>query len=311
MSLAQSRFWFLKHLIEDPTPFNVTVQLEVEGTLRQRDLELAVLAVGQRHEALRTCLFQDVHEQPMQGVLDASPIRLETGTYSSEAELQLEMQMFLDHVYDLEHARGMRIMLLSATNGGSPSYLVVGYHHINMDGVSFQILLNDLPHAYSHKPFAGKVLQYPDYATRQRSQQASGAWDADLAYWRQEFASPVLVLPLLPLGSARQRYAHALTRYEHHTATFRIPAPLAAKIRALSKQTKTSPYQLYLTTLLVLLARPTSSNNPTNTTNPTSVDVNSDICIGVADAGRVDADAAIGIGLYLNLLPVRLRYDPG
>ncbi|KAF2193876.1 hypothetical protein K469DRAFT_744670 [Zopfia rhizophila CBS 207.26] len=317
MSFAQSRFWFLKHYIEDPTTFNVTVMLEVIGTLRQRDLELAVLAVGQRHEALRTCLFQDEHEQPMQGVLATSPLRLETKTYSSEAELQMETQMVRDNVYDIEHGRVMRIVLLSAATNGSPSYLVVGYHHINMDGISFQLLLNDLSQAYGHKPLAQKVLQYPDHAIRQRSQQASGAWDEDLAYWRQEFVSQPLppVLPLLPVASARQR--HALTRYEDHKATFRVPKPLAAKIRALGKQSKTSPYHLYLTTLLVLLARLSRTSTSASTTSAHSASASasesasdSDICIGLADAGRVDADAATGVGLYLNLLPVRLRYAP-
>lgn len=310
MSFAQSRFWFLKHLIEDPTTFNVTVMLKIDGTLRQRDLESAVLSVGQRHEALRTCFFRGEHEQPMQGVLAASPLCLEARSYSDDAELQLEMQMIRDHVYDLEHGRFMRIVLLSATTSGSPSYLVVGYHHINMDGVSFQVLFNDLSHAYGHRPLASNVLQYPDFATRQRSQHASGAWDADLAYWREQFVSqpPPPVLPLLPLGAARQRYAHALTRYEHHTATFRVPKPLAARIRALSKRAKTSPYHLYLTTLLVLLARLTSTSTSTTTSN---VDAGSDLCIGVTDVGRVDADTATGIGLYLNLLPVRLRYAPG
>jgi hybrid polyketide synthase/nonribosomal peptide synthetase ACE1 len=308
MSFAQSRFWFLKQYIEDPTTFNVTVMLEVIGTLRKSDLERAVMAVGQRHEALRTCLFQDEHQLPMQGVLATSPLRLEAKTYSSEAELQMEAQMVRDHVYDIEHGRVMRIMLLSATNE-SPSYLVVGYHHINMDGISFQLLLNDLSQAYSHKILPQKVLQYPDHAIRQRGQQKSGAWDEDLAYWRQEFVSQPLppVLPLLPVASARQR--HALTRYEDHKATFRVPKPLATKIRALGKQSKTSPYHLYLTTLLALLARLSHTKDNENTTSTKSASASAlDICIGLADAGRVDADAATGVGLYLNLLPVRLRY---
>lgn len=310
MSYAQSRFWFLKHYIEDPTAFNVTVMMEIIGSMRERDLELAVLAVGQRHEALRTCLFQDKDDQPMQGVLATSPLTLETRTYSSEEELQMEVQMVRDYVYDVEHGRGMRIVLLSPAVSGSPSYLVVGYHHINMDGISFQLVLNDLSQVYGHRPLSQKVLQYPDHAIRQRNQHGNGTWAADLAYWRQEFVlrQPPPILPLLPVTSAHQR--HALMRYEDHKAAFRVPRPLAAKIRAFSKQSKTSPYHLYLTALLVLLARLTRKSTGAADTDMDS-DSDPDMCIGLADAGRVDADATTGVGLYLNLLPLRLRYDPG
>lgn len=77
MSFAHSRFWFLKQYIEDPTTFNGTVLLEVIGTLRKSNLNRAVMVVGQRHEALQTCLFQDEHQLPMQGVLGTSALRLE------------------------------------------------------------------------------------------------------------------------------------------------------------------------------------------------------------------------------------------
>lgn len=120
-----------------------------------------------------------------------------------------------------------------------------------MDGISFQLLLNDLSQVYSPEASAQKVLRYLHFAICQRSPQRSGACDEDLAYWRQEFVSQVL--PLSPVTSARHR--HALTRYENQKTTSRVPKPLATKIRALGKQSKTSSYHLYLTAMLALLER--------------------------------------------------------
>jgi hypothetical protein len=58
---------------------------------------------------------------------------------------------------------------------------------------------------------------------------------------------------------------------------------------------------------LVLLVRLTRTNTSASTTNANS-DADSDMCIGLTDAMRLDADATTGVGLYLNLLPVRLRH---
>ncbi|KAI9776743.1 MAG: putative Hybrid PKS-NRPS biosynthetic cluster [Geoglossum umbratile] len=296
MSYAQSHFWFLKHYVEDQTTFNITVTMEVSGTLHQKDLERAVVAVGQRHEALRTCFFLDKNQQPMQGILKDSLLRLEKKAYSNDVERQLEIQMIRDHTYDIENGESMRILLLSpmSPRNRQSSYLVIGYHHINMDGISFQLLLNDLRQSYSHKPLVGDVLQYPDHAVRQRRQHEKGNWRDDLEYWHREFKEHPPVLPLLPVASVRQR--RALTRYEHHKVEFRVGPDLATGIRSVCKQGKISPYHFYLTAFKVLLARLSGIL---------------DLCIGVADGGRIESDTLTSIGLYLNLLPLRVQYKPG
>lgn len=296
MSYAQSHFWFLKHYVEDQSTFNIAVTLEVSGALKQKDLGRAVIAVGQRHEALRTCFFLDKNQQPMQGIMKDSLLRLETMSYSNDAGRHLETQMIKDHTYDIEKGKTMRILLLSpAPPAGNhrPSYLVIGYHHINMDGISFQLLLNDLRQSYSHKPLVGEVLQYPEHASRQRQQYEGGKWRADLDYWRGEFKDHPAVLPLLPVASVRQR--KPLTKYEHHKAEYRVDPNLATGIRKVCKEAKISPYHFYLTTFKVLLARLSGTL---------------DLCIGVADSGRIENDALASIGLYLNLLPLRVQYKP-
>lgn len=296
MSYAQSHFWFLKHYVEDQSTFNIAVTLEVSGALVQKDLERAVVAVSQRHEALRTCFFLDKNQQPMQGVMKESLLRLETRPFSNDAGRQLETQMIKDHTYDIEKGETMRILLLSPTppRDHQPSFLVIGYHHINMDGISFQLLLNDLRQSYSHQALIGDILQYPEHTSRQRQQYEGGKWREDLNYWRGEFKEHPSVLPLLPVTSVRQR--KPLTRYEHHKAEYRVDPDLAKGIRNVCKQAKISPYHFYLTAFKVLLARLSGTL---------------DLCIGVADGGRIENDTLTSIGLYLNLLPLRVQYKPG
>ncbi|KAI5194188.1 hypothetical protein AUEXF2481DRAFT_704711 [Aureobasidium subglaciale EXF-2481] len=294
MSSAQSNFWFLRHYIEDQSTFNITVTLQVNGKICLADLERAVSAIGQRHEALRTAFFLDELEQPMQGILMESQLRLEQESFANEAQLQSIMGKIKGHEYNLEAGEIMRIIHISSeTEKSSPSYLVVGYHHINMDGISFQIVLDDLRRSYERRPLTPGILQYPDYGVRQREQAVRGEWDDDIRYWKNQFQELPSALPLLPVTSIKQR--KALMHYSHLKVEFKVGNEMARNIHRTCKELKISPYHFYLAAFHVLLARYSST---------------SDLCIGVADGGRVENDTMTAVGLFLNVLPLRSRYNP-
>lgn len=101
--------------------------------------------VGEHRQGLRTGFI--VHNgQPAQVILEKSLLRLETKTVTSEVEVEEELDRAKQHVFDLRSGETMRILLLES----SPrhSYLIISYHHINMDGVSFLALVADLANAY-------------------------------------------------------------------------------------------------------------------------------------------------------------------
>lgn len=72
MSFGQSMFWFQKIYLEDQTTLNHTGCFHVHGALRVNDIERALHAVAQRHEALRTCFFMDETLKPVQGVMKST-----------------------------------------------------------------------------------------------------------------------------------------------------------------------------------------------------------------------------------------------
>lgn len=300
MSFGQSRFWFLRTYLEDQTTFNITCSICLRGDLRIDDFGTAVRMVGQRHEALRTCFFVDDQQQPMQGVLAASTLSLERREFNNDHELEQEVTKLKEHVYDLEGGQTMRILLLSQSSPQSSSsyqsrhrhQILIGYHHINMDGISLQILLAELEKAYNHQPINSAVLQYPDFTSRQRQEYSKGKWNDDIVFWRKEFPDFPPTLPLLSLSEAKSR--QALTRYEHHRVDFRIDSTLAANIRDMCRKSKITPYHFYLATFEALLLR--------------FSDV-SDLCIGVADGNRTESDMLDSIGFYLNLLPLRFKLN--
>ena len=298
LSFGQSRFWFLKHYVQDQTSFNISTVIKLHGEIQFDALAEAVLAVGQRHEALRTFFFTDeTTRRPRQAMLPAPAFHLERATIAGDEELGDAVRRLKSHVYDLERGEALRIQLLSL----SPErhYLLLGYHHIYMDGIGYVIFISDLEKAYSGtldtKPPRSEVLQYPDFTERQIREYETGAWSDELAFWRSQFPDLPAPLPLLPLAGASARpSSSANLGLGSHTASWRIPKDLADRIAQVSRQFKVTPFHLYVAVFHLLLYRYTNLRAE-------------DMAIGVADGNRKEADVLQSLGIFLNVLPLRLK----
>ncbi|KAK4146869.1 uncharacterized protein C8A04DRAFT_25448 [Dichotomopilus funicola] len=293
ISLSQSRFWFLHHLLADPSTYNVTLHYHITGPLRIPDLARAVRTVTARHEALRTAFLADPTDpsQAYQKVLPTSLVRLDHRPLSSPSDLDAEYARLQSHPFDLASGDLMQLVLLS--DGPTSHHLLINYHHIIMDGVSLQVFFTDLDKAYTHRPLGPRPPQYPALSTAQRTAYTSGAFATDLAYWRSVFPAddPPPVLPLLPMAKGNARLAMGL--FDTHQVSRRLEGGLVGKVKALARAQRATPFHLYLAAFKVLLF----ALLPETT----------DLTIGIADAARHE-DAVMGsIGFFLNLLPLRFR----
>ena len=293
MSFGQSRFWFLKFYLDDPTTFNITTSIRLNGSLDIDRFGRAVKFVGQRHEALRTSFFIDKNDQPMQGVLRRSILTLEHKRINDDADIASEYARIKGYTYDFGRGETMRIVLLSLSD--TLHQLIIGYHHINMDGISLEVLLADLQQVYDKKKIPPVVAQYPDFSLRQRTEHARGQWHKEIDFWKSEFADVPPPLPILPITTKTVR--SSLTKYSLNTSKFNIDQSISAQIQNACRKTKTSPFHFFLAAFKTLLFRYCS-------------DGQGDICIGMADSGRNDGDVSDSIGFFLNLLPLRFRPQP-
>jgi len=290
MSFGQARFWFLKSYLEDQTTFNITTSIRLSGRLNIDSFQKAVKAVGRRHEGLRTSFFMDRNNQPMQGVLRRSPLHLEHIRVSSQEAIELEYAKIKNHRYDIGSGETIRISLLSLAD--DLHQLIIGYHHINMDGMSLEVILRDIEMLYYNRPLAPVPLQYPDFAKLQRKEHLSGKWHKELAFWKKEFADIPAPLPILPLSKTSAR--SPLTSYSANTVKFKIDAATSAQIQNACKRTKTSPFNFYIAAFKTLLYRFSKAT---------------DISIGMADGGRNNEAVSDTTGFFLNLLPLRFHLD--
>lgn len=207
MSYASSRFWFLMRYLEDPTTFNLTCRLQFTGRIRESDADRAIAALGVRHDAFRTAFYSnpDQLNEPTQGVLseEDSPLRLERRRIESEDEVGRETEELMKYHFKLHRGESIRIKLLSLSD--TTHFLIFGFHHIAIDGFSFNILLAEINKLYDDVPLPPVTCQFSDFAERQRRAVEEGKMDSEMAFWKGEYPDFPEPLPLFPVSHGSKR----------------------------------------------------------------------------------------------------------
>ena len=290
MSYGSSRFWFLRQYLEDPTTFNLLCRTKLSGHLKVADLERAVSAVGQRHEAFRTAFFANAEQmnEPTQGVLASSRLHLEKKSIVAEADTIQECESLMKHTFDLEQGESIRILLLSLNP--TTHFLVFAFHHIAIDGFSFNLLLADLNKLYAGQSLPPVSCQFTDFAANQRKAVESGAMKGELEYWKNMFSTFPDPLPLFPMAKVNSRLP--LKRYDYQQIELVLDSKTASQVRDTCRRYKSTTFHFFLAVLKIFLFR--------------FLDIE-DVCVGMADANRTESNSTGTIGFLLNLLPLRFR----
>ncbi|PLB46349.1 lovastatin nonaketide synthase [Aspergillus steynii IBT 23096] len=291
MSFTQRRFWFMHHHLADPTTFNVTFSHHLEGEMHVADMAQALVALGAKHEGLRTCFFDTRSEnsQPIQAVLAQSLLHLEHRHIETADVVDTEFKKLVNHVYNLENGDVMKVILLTHTPRSH--FLIIGYHHIAMDGIGFAGFLQELMQI---RTAASSPMQYQyiDYSNKQRQAYEQGDMAGEIEFWRKEISNPPPPLPLLPFARAKHR--RALREYSHSTSSFRLSSIVTARIKRKCRSYQATSFHFYLAVLKTMLFKMLDSD---------------DLCIGIADSNRTDGDMLRTMGAFLNPLPLRFRRD--
>jgi hypothetical protein len=190
LSFAQERFWFLERLDPGNPAHHLPGSARFTGPLDAGAFKAALELVVERHAVLRS-VYEDGPDGPVQRVLPAGSLALEPvdlrGLPPSEREgerARLEERMVLAP-FDLARGPVLRLALLELADGVHE--LVTSLHHIAADGLSLQLLGDELARAYpalveGRAPdLPALPVQYKDYAVWQRRHLAGarrwrGSW---------------------------------------------------------------------------------------------------------------------------------------
>jgi hypothetical protein len=293
LSLPQQRLWFVHQLYPNSSAYNLSAGLRLSGSLDRPALERALASIAARHDALRSGFptvdgeaVAVVHPHVTLAVVyhdfaDADPLE-------GEARLREVLTAQAHGPFDLAHAPLVRAALVRLAP--DEHVLAITAHHIVFDGWSIAILIRELA-AFYGAALAGVApdlphlpISYADFAAWQRERQASGAWEAGVAYWTRQLAD------LTPTMLPSDRLRAAQTSLRGSSLRFVLPAGLVDRLRDIGRTHDATLFMTLLAGFFVLLGRYTRQ---------------SDVAVGSPIAGRARQDVEGLIGLVANMLVLR------
>lgn len=295
LSFAQQRLWFFEQLEPGSSLYNIPNAVRLIGTLNVSALEEGLNIIVQRHEALRT-IFTTLDEQPRQVVLPHIHIPLLRQDMRSlpkaerEARAQQLMNEEMRHPFDLQYGPLIRTMLLQIDD--TEHLLMLTTHHIISDGWSMNVLLRELALSYEalsrEQPLSlpDLPIQYADFAYWQQQRKQDEQQSLQLDYWQQQLGTD---LPILNLPTDKSR--PPIQTFRGAAKWFTVSNELFQALKVLSSREGVTLFMTLLAAFELLLARYSGEE---------------EVIVGTPIAGRTRAEIEGMIGLFVNMLALRL-----
>jgi len=265
LSSSQERFWIQQNLNPLSTTHNITATRRFHNAVKAEILELALCALVDRHEILRTC-FVEVDGVPAQEIrLDLSP-RLETydlahlrGT-EQETAVESTIREFSARRFDFAGGPLFRVALIRLSN--TQCQVVLAAHHIVCDGWSLGVFfaeLCSLSEAMGRgqaKELSELSVQYGDYAIWERERADSTLLAPQIEYWKNKLESAPASIEI-PLDYPRT------FSLEHESAlcSFQLDQATSESLKRLGRESAATPFMVLLAIFKALLARYTGQDD--------------------------------------------------
>ncbi|HEV2704407.1 MAG TPA: condensation domain-containing protein, partial [Pyrinomonadaceae bacterium] len=291
LSFAQQRLWFLDQLEPESAAYNLPAAIRLTGQLDLSALEQTLNEIIRRHEILRTT-FTQVDGDVVQVIHPAASLKMPLDDLSGLAEgaRETELERLIAEIsrqpFELSQWPLMRVRLIRLSEAEHVVLLVM--HHIITDGWSLDVFVRETVVLYEAfrrempSPLAELPVQYADYAHWQQQWLQGEILEALLSYWQKALAEAP---PALHLPTDRPRQGWRST--QGAATSFRLPAALSERLRALSRQEDATLFMLLLAAFQVLLRSYTGQDN---------------IIVGTSIANRRQRELEELIGFFVNTL---------
>uniref|UniRef100_UPI001F06297A condensation domain-containing protein n=1 Tax=Nonomuraea lactucae TaxID=2249762 RepID=UPI001F06297A len=194
--LTPIQHWFTEQDIADRDHWNWSGMFELASGVDAAGLARAVDAVISHHDALRMRFVYD----SVVGAWAQSVVEGESGEVFSVVDAagmdgaQVAERMTLAQT-SLSLADGPLIKVVYFDRGEEPGWLGIIVHHLVMDGVSWNVLLEDLDRAYRGERLPAKTTSFQQWAEQLHLYAGTERVREQLPYWKEQvesgFAVPV------------------------------------------------------------------------------------------------------------------------
>ncbi|CAL2089900.1 Tyrocidine synthase 3 [Tenacibaculum sp. 190524A02b] len=293
LSSSQQRLWVLSQFEGGNKAYNIPGVFEMEGNLNVEVLQQSFQYLLKRHESLRT-RFVEIEEGVYQEVIneDALAFTIENKKVIKEDVKEI-ITSFYEEKFDLSQAPLLKSQLLQT--GEDSYYLLFAIHHIIGDGWSMEVFTKELMYVYNQLLNKENIdlptlrIQYKDYTLWLESDESQERLTIQGSYWQNKLAGE---LPVLELPSYKKR--PLVKSYHGATKLYNFSKSFSDKLKTFNQSQGVTLYMSLLSGINGLFYRYTGLT---------------DILLGGPIAGRSHSDLANQIGLYLNTLAIRTRFE--
>ncbi|KAJ4207530.1 Nonribosomal peptide synthetase 30 [Fusarium solani] len=301
-SYAQGRLWFLDRLYPGLTWYLMPFTARLRGVLRLDALHIALQAIENRHEALRTT-FMSQDNVDLQEVHPFVPqeLKLVELPRGAKGEESLERALLKERTtpLDLSTETGWRVTVYRlGPEEDNHHVLSILMHHIISDGWSLNVLRRELAIFYAAavngldplSQIDPLPIQYRDYASWQKQRFHQDEYQRQLDYWVSQLQTsrPAEFLcdkprpATLSGGAGIHEFTIANTMYD--------------RLQKFCTETEVTPFVVLLAAFRATHFRLTGVDDAT---------------IGTANANRDRWELKELIGFFVNLQCLRIKVEQG
>lgn len=239
---------------------DIAISTDGKKSIDPARIETAFNALVARHEIMRTN-FEEVHDANdadmrhiVQRIIPERQIRIEILDLSGQSVPRQSVQSFCREFtlrpYDLENAPLLRLGLVR--EGPSHGHLLIGFHHMVMDGWSLTPLLRDLGTALDGDALPPPPIQQADLALWENSQAFAEAAGALLPHASRRIPSdgtPSVIMDAVSLNDTA-----AADDADQCVVEEYIPQHIVERIAKLGERNASTPFAVMCTVFGLLVA---------------------------------------------------------
>ncbi len=295
LSSTQFRFWILSQNEKANKAYNIPLVIKIKGKLNIEVLRASFKEIIKRHDSLRTSFIKSDSGEIKQYIQDIEDLNFEIKSYTvSESKKTDDLLSDVNNVlFDLTKAPLLNVGLIIESE--QSFYLTLVIHHIIGDGKSIEILLKEIVTCYNDLIKKNKIslpelnIQFKDYVAWSFDEHVEGQLTKEKEHWLKELSGE---LPVLNLPTYMPR--PTMQTFEGDSVQFRFKDEVYKKLSSFSKRNRTTLFMSLMAGINGLLSRYTNQT---------------DIILGTPVLGRDHPDLENQIGVFINTLPIRTRFD--
>lgn len=281
LSSAQKRMYIVNKINPQDLSYNIPIAYKIYGELDKVKICQAFNTLVKENEILRT-VFKEKDGEVFQEVIDNNSFRLSF----EEVKESISEDALYDYINLLNLAEAPLFEVRIIELNQFEYILFINTHHIILDGISVNILIEEVARYYNEEEVAKKNLQYKEFVENEKRIFEKKSFENSEKYWLNKFAEEGNLLDL-PFDFIN---TNSINSSEGEQISFKISEEISKEIKELATIQKVTLNMFFLTAFKVLLFKYTKQ---------------SDIVIGTAYANRNDTETQKMLGMFVNTIPVK------